>query len=122
MLRVVRIAGTSMSPTLEDGDFVLVFRRVALGRLHLFGAPRPGDVVLVDHRSLGAIVKRVERRARDGRVTLRGDHPLSTSSAHLGAVPLGAVVGRAWLRISPRARPARIARGRPSRRRDELVA
>ena len=55
----VRVAGPSMSPTLRDGDVVVVRH----GR-----APQPGDVVLARFRSMPErpVVKRAVRREADG--------------------------------------------------------
>jgi hypothetical protein len=79
-----------MSPTLHDGDVVLVS----------FSTPaRPGDVVLVRwparHEQLS--VKRAVRRAGGG-WDVRGDNPYgSTDSRHLGPAVVVAVVRcRLW--------------------------
>jgi len=110
MLRVVRVGGPSMSPTLEDGDFV-----VALGGL-LAGRYRTGDIVLVAHAALGLIIKRIARLdetdAADASVELEGDGPLSCSRQSLGRVPRRAILGRAVLRVAPGPRgTSRLARG-----------
>jgi SOS-response transcriptional repressor LexA len=55
----VRVSGPSMSPTLRDGDVVIV----------RYGAPpRPGDVVLAKYRDLPDrhVLKRVVRPEGDG--------------------------------------------------------
>jgi len=89
--RRVGIRGPSMSPTLSDGDVVLV----------RFGVlPRAADVVLVHwaQRPGQLSVKRAERREADGWWVL-GDNPDgSTDSRMLGAAH---VVGVAKLRLYP---------------------
>ena len=98
--RRVTVRGPSMSPTLADGDVVLV----------RFDAPvRPGDVVLVtwDARPGQLSVKRAVRPDDDG-WHVRGDNPFgSTDSATLGPARVRAV---ARLRLWPR--PGRIPPGR----------
>jgi len=94
MLRIARVGGHSMSPTLEHGDFV-----VALGS-PIARRCQPGDIVLVDHATLGLIVKRVARVDGDG-VELEGDNAASCSREALGRVPRRAILGRALLRIAP---------------------
>jgi hypothetical protein len=96
MLRFARVGGQSMSPTLEDGDFVLALAAPWLGRV------RCGDVVLVRHRRLGLIVKRVVHLDHSGWLKLAGDSAASCSSESMGRVQRRAVLGRAVLRIAPR--------------------
>ena len=95
MLRVARVVGLSMAPTLRDGDFVLALRQRSASRLV------PGDIVLVNHPSLGVLVKRLQRIDAAGQLELAGDGLSSSSSEAMGKVPSAAVLGRAWLRIAP---------------------
>ncbi|MDT4892400.1 MAG: hypothetical protein QOE97_1435 [Pseudonocardiales bacterium] len=55
----IRVSGPSMSPTLRDGDVVIVRHGAE---------PRPGDVVLARYRSMPErqVVKRLVRREADG--------------------------------------------------------
>lgn len=84
------VRGPSMSPTLSDGEFVLVSR---------YARPRPGVVVLVRWaRRPGLLsVKRVVGRHGDGWWVL-GDNPDgSTDSRQLGTAEVVAVVlARLW--------------------------
>jgi signal peptidase I len=95
MLRVARVGGRSMSPMLQDGDFIVAVRSGWADRY------RRGDVVLVDHAALGWIVKRIARIDAEGWLRLEGDDPASCSSESIGRVPSQAVLGRAVLRIAP---------------------
>lgn len=92
MIRVVRVTGPSMAPTLHDGDFVVV--RSA--------PPRVGDVVVVAHPRLGRVVKRVVERDAAGRIAIAGDGPLSTSREDLGWIAPRDVVGRVVFQIRRR--------------------
>ncbi|HTV22541.1 MAG TPA: S24/S26 family peptidase [Polyangiaceae bacterium] len=111
MLRVVRVGGDSMSPTLENGDFVVALG-APLARQH-----RAGDVVIVDHARLGLIVKRIAELDPSGNwVQLEGDSAASTTREALGRVPCHHVKGRAILRIAPAPRgTSRLPRGLPRR-------
>jgi SOS-response transcriptional repressor LexA len=84
-----------MSPTIKDGDRLLV-RRVRLPR-----DIRPGDVVLARFpaRPDLLVVKRVRRDVPDGH-WIEGDNPFVTDdSRSFGtAVVVGRVVGRLWPR------------------------
>ena len=95
----IEVAGASMRPTLEPGDWALAVRARRVRR---------GDVVVVEHpeRAGFELVKRVTHvpgdlapRARAGRPGLdRGDHPDGSSdSRRFGPVPMGLVRGRVWL-------------------------
>jgi len=91
--QAVRVSGTSMIPTLDDGDIVIITR-----------GPRPGDrdVVLVPHpfkRSV-SILKRIAAITENGRVELRGDNPdESTDSRTFGSVPIEYIKGKAVCRL-----------------------
>jgi phage repressor protein C with HTH and peptisase S24 domain len=92
MWRRVAVRGPSMSPTVRDGDVVLV----------RFGAaPTVRDVVLVrwSARPGQLSIKRVERPDGAGWWVL-GDNPDgSTDSRHLGPAEIvGVVRGRLWPR------------------------
>ena len=93
-LRAVVVAGTSMQPTLQPGDFCLVRCTARL---------RPGDVVVVrrpDRRDL-LVVKRVRSRGETG-WWVAGDNPAaSDDSAVFGEVPDGCVIGRVVWRYWP---------------------
>jgi signal peptidase I len=101
--RYVRVAvsGHSMEPTLLDGDWLLVDRRVA--------PPRAGQIVVADDpRSRGRlIVKRVSSVAADGVVALTGDHPAHVEDVIAPVTPV-AVVGRPILRYWPLRRFGRV--------------
>lgn len=88
--RLAVVRGPSMSPTLSDGDVLLVSLRAR---------PRPGAVVLVTwaQRSGQVSVKRAVGRHGDGWWVL-GDNPGgSTDSRQLGtATPTAVVLTRLW--------------------------
>ena len=84
------VRGPSMSPTLADGDVVLI---------SLQARPRPGAIVLVrwPQRHDQLSIKRAVGRHGTG-WWVEGDNPgASTDSRHLGtAIPLGVVLARLW--------------------------
>lgn len=91
-----RVRGSSMEPTIRDGDVVDVDPEA-----YADAPPQPGDVILARHpfvRDL-RIVKRVARVVPEGLV-LRGDNPdplQTTDSRSYGPLPLERVLGRVVL-------------------------
>jgi nickel-type superoxide dismutase maturation protease len=95
----VAVAGRSMEPSLEDGDWVLVDPAAYRRR-----SPRRGDLVLApDPREEDRLlIKRVGTVERGGRLTLLGDAAeASTDSRVFGTVDPEAVRGRPWFRYWP---------------------
>ncbi len=79
-----RVAGDSMSPTLQPGDEVFLSKR----------PPRVDDVVLCRHpyRQGTQILKRVVS-IESGRCEVRGDNPLhSSDSRQFGTIPFDSIV------------------------------
>ncbi|MCA1692907.1 MAG: nickel-type superoxide dismutase maturation protease, partial [Actinobacteria bacterium] len=97
------VFGPSMSPTLEPGDRLLLWRT---------RRARPGDLVVVPdpRQSRRLVVKRVLAVSQAG-LTLRGDNPgASTDSRQFGAVPPSTVRGRVVYRYHPDRQRGRIGR------------
>ena len=87
------VEGDSMSPTLNDGDTVLIHPGAAIG---------VGDIVLAEHpyKSSVTILKRVSGLDADGLVNLTGDNEVeSTDSRTFGPVSIKSVIGRVVCRL-----------------------
>ncbi|HHL43403.1 MAG TPA: hypothetical protein ENJ42_07295 [Hellea balneolensis] len=93
-MRLIRVSGESMSPTLRDGDIILV-KRIKPRSL------RPGYIYVIQHSDLGQIIKRLDD-FQDNRCLFSGDNPNSTPSAVIAPVDKHRVQERALLRIGPR--------------------
>lgn len=91
MIKIVKVRGGSMAPTLMPGDYLIATKARAI---------RSGFVVLVDHPKYGTIVKRVAS-VSDTFVTLEGDDPDSTSTEDMGQVDPENIRGRVRLAITP---------------------
>lgn len=89
------VAGSSMEPTLQHDDFLIV------APIRHPGSIRVGDVVLArfEARPELLVVKRVERIAADG-LWLVGDNSAASdaSETYGWARPVGRVVARYWPR------------------------
>jgi nickel-type superoxide dismutase maturation protease len=91
--QAVRVSGTSMRPTLDEDDVVMITARFR---------PAVGDIVLVEHpyKKSVSMLKRVASIAENGRVELRGDNPdESTDSRTFGSVSLEYIKGKAVCRL-----------------------
>ena len=84
-MRLVRISGESMAPTLAPGDYVLC------GKSRL----REGAVYVVVHPRLGRLVKRL---GPDDALLSDGE---GAEPDRLGSIADCEVLGRAWLAIRP---------------------
>ena len=89
MIKLVKVTGNSMSPTLEDGDYVMTKKPRRLA---------PGLIYVINHSELGRIVKRLGDTKHD-RCFFIGDNPSSTPSTIIGAVEQARVVGQVILVI-----------------------
>ncbi len=90
MFRIVKVSGDSMSPTLDDGDYILTIKPRSV---------RPGFICVVNHSDLGRIVKRLERIEGE-RYYFAGDNPSSTPSAVIGPIKKERIIGRMIFHIA----------------------
>ena len=77
-----RVEGSSMSPTLNDGDIVLIDVHAEIA---------DGDILLADHpyKQSVKMLKRLTGFSENGEMILTGDNPdESTDSRTFGSVPL----------------------------------
>lgn len=88
-----------MSPTLREGDWLLVDPEAYRTR-----PPRSGELVLAETPD-GPVVKRVEGTSEGSQLLLGGDAPSVAHHRHDLVVPASAVSGRPWFRYWP---PGRI--------------
>lgn len=90
MLKILKVAGESLSPDYEEGDYVVIATFP-----FLFVYLRPGDVVVFTHPAYGLMIKRVEHVENTaGDLWVTGTHPLSIDSRQFGAVKRRDVIGR----------------------------
>ncbi len=88
-MRLLKISGDSMSPTLQDGDYILAVNTKPRSL-------RPGFIYVIDHPDLGRIIKRLQKIDGDQCVIV-GDHSHSTPQSILGPVPKSRLSARAIL-------------------------
>lgn len=92
MIKLVKVTGNSMSPTLMDGDYVLIRKPRRQRKLTL------GLIYVINHSELGRIIKRLGDMKHD-RCFFIGDNPSSTPSTVIGAVESSRVIGQVILAV-----------------------
>ncbi|HET6317211.1 MAG TPA: S26 family signal peptidase [Chloroflexota bacterium] len=88
----VRVAETSMQPTLQPGDRLIVLR---------WSRPRVGDLVVLRDPAFRSrlLVKRVAGRTADGSYIVQADNPnVGSDSRHLGPLAGDLLVGKVMWR------------------------
>jgi len=90
MCKILRIRGDSLSPKLQDGDFVLSSKiPILLKRL------QPGDLVVFNQPGYGVLIKELETISPDGQsLVVRGLHPDSVDSRTFGTVSRRSLQGK----------------------------
>ncbi|WP_325892408.1 S24/S26 family peptidase [Grimontia sp. NTOU-MAR1] len=94
MLKIMRVAGSSMSPTLNTDDYIVAVRQPTWW-------PKKRDQIYVfDHPSMGWMVKRFQKTTLGSFITFRGDNPLSISEEAIGPIDNQLPLYRMVMRIS----------------------
>ena len=90
MCKILRIHGDSLSPKLQDGDFVLSSKiPILVKRL------KPGDLVVFNQPGYGVLIKQLESISQDGQfLEVRGLHPESVDSRAFGPVSRRSLTGK----------------------------
>jgi phage repressor protein C with HTH and peptisase S24 domain len=90
VLKIFRVIGSSMEPTLSDGDYVVAATHV--------WRPRVGKLVVATHQDYGILIKRLRQKSAEG-CTLTSDNPLGIDSRALGEIPEQQLIGPVLLKI-----------------------
>jgi len=94
MFRILRVAGGSLYPDFQEGDFVVIATRpFFLRRL------RRGDVVVFRHEAYGTLIKRVTHVLPE-EVYVLGARQDSVDSRRLGPIRRQAITGKVIWHIS----------------------
>lgn len=90
MLKLIKVSGGSMSPALNDGDYVVTIKPRSF---------RPGLVYVINHTDLGQIIKRLDR-IENNRLIVSGDNKDSTPSSVIAPTAKDRVIGRAMIAVT----------------------
>ena len=89
MLRLLRVAGNSLAPTYQDGDYVLALSPI------LVRAYRAGDIIVFRHHSYGTMIKQIEHVSPAGdEIYVVGTNEHSVDSRRFGPISKKDVIGK----------------------------
>lgn len=95
MFKIIKVTGESLSPTYQEGDYVL------LGTISFLFDIKPGDTIAFQHPVYGTMIKKVTRVLNRGDwYEVHGSHPDSVDSHVFGPIPQDTVVGKVLWHIS----------------------
>lgn len=93
-LGIFKVTGPSMQPVYKQGDFVIAFRTV----LSNFDK---GDVVVINHKHFGKIIKRIKSIDEAGDFLVAGDNTImSTDTMTIGPVAIEHILGRVMIKVA----------------------
>lgn len=96
MMRIIKVAGNSLSPSIQEGDYVLI------GTNSFFFPIKINDTVVFNHPQHGMMIKKVTGIQQNKKtIAVSGTHPRSVDSRHFGNIPLNSVIGKVLIHISP---------------------
>lgn len=89
MLRLFKIAGDSLAPEYQDGDFVFVSKIP-----FLFHPASPGDIVAFHQPGYGLLIKRVQQTTPENDLDVGGSRTESIDSRVFGPVRRNDLLGK----------------------------
>ena len=90
MLRIIKVAGNSLSPLFLPGDFVLIGLKPIFSR-----NLKAGDLIVFDHAEYGRLIKQViEVHPHSDHIFVGGTQSMSLGSSQLGPISSSAVIGK----------------------------
>jgi nickel-type superoxide dismutase maturation protease len=90
MFQLMKVTGQSLSPSFQEGDFVLILNSPLCLR-----SLKRGDTIVFSHPIYGKMIKRLDSLSPDSDlVFVIGTHPDSTDSRHFGPVPRADLLGK----------------------------
>ena len=99
MLKIIKVAGNSLSPFFLPGDYVLIGKNIWSAKGYV-----PGDFIVFNHPVNGLMIKKVlsiDPAANTFEVA--GTHPLSVDSSSLGRIQRRDILGKVlWHIKKPR--------------------
>jgi signal peptidase I len=90
MFKLLKVTGESLSPSYQEGDFVVIATIP-----FLFGSIKPGDTVVFEHKTLGTMIKKVDHISPNREeIFVMGTHQHSVDSTRFGPIRKNALIGK----------------------------
>jgi nickel-type superoxide dismutase maturation protease len=96
MLRIIKVTGESLSPEVQEGDYVVITTVP-----FFFNALKQGDMIVFRHPVYGTMVKHVARvDPGSEEIFVVGSHPQSVDSRQFGSIPKKWITGKVLWQIA----------------------
>ena len=92
--KIFRISGSSMNPTVSDGDFIVAKNYKT--------RPILGSVAVIQHPGLGVLIKRISSTNKPQTFVATGDNNISVENSTVGLVSDKEIKYQAIWRVSPK--------------------
>ena len=92
--KIFRVSGSSMYPTVKDGDFIVAKNYKT--------TPTQGSVAVIQHPSMGVLIKRITPTSKPKTFVTRGDNNISHDRSTVGLVSDKEIKYQAIWRLSPK--------------------
>lgn len=90
MIKIIKVAGNSLSPFFLSGDFVFINTSQRVCK-----KLQPDDTVVFNHPVYGRLIKRVVvNNSQSENIEVSGYNEDSVSSHKLGLIPYSAIIGK----------------------------
>lgn len=91
--KIFRVSGSSMNPTVNDGDFIVA--------KNYQKTPIEGSVAVIQHPILGVLIKRINSTRNAKTFTTSGDNTFFSQNSAVGLVTEREIKYQAIWRLSP---------------------
>jgi signal peptidase I len=90
MLKLLKVTGSSLSPSYQEGDFVVV-TKIPLFLVHL----KPGDTLVFRHPDYGTLIKQIDHLIPEtGEIYVVGTDEFSVDSRRFGFITKDDILGK----------------------------
>ncbi len=91
MVKIFKIKGCSLSPILEEGDYVLI--------LNKFFKLKENDIVIFNHSQYGILIKKIQKIISPDKFFVIGTNTDSIDSRTFGEIDKKSIIGKVIFKI-----------------------